>query len=714
MNRQTPKVAEPPAKPIPFPLIFERVLVGAVAALVVARPLVTGDDAGRLRLTSGGGPVSLNLCLLIVLVAAGAYRLAYTGSRPSRWDFMVAPLLLIGIGVTAFASSRLGDRDARPGLFISWEWIALGVAVYLVRRVTASTHDSHGLLNVLLASAVSIGGLGIYQWLASPIGLPTLDVAPPELRPELAGNDEFYPELNRPAGDLRPVRGTFDSPETLLMFMFLTLPAGLVIARAGRRTNRGRLLLFVPGVLTIAAAATLLGGAFDTQRRPWSSAFELIGQFPAFGVGPGNFTRMVSAAGHAHSAWLELAATTGLVALGLFAVAVAVAIWQAWPCRAPITDDTPPAATRWEFQLGGAAGLALGFVWAFGEMPAEAPSTEVFTLGAAAVFRAILWFAAFALLETARPSPKGLCKAILTGVAFVLIYGLVSEAPGRSTLLFPAFVLLAIAANLRGRLPERPDNRWAKPWRVIGILFALGLTIAYLVTACLPAWSTASAVRQARMASRHFPERDREVDRAPAGPMRANALIAARGYLLANIIFPLKDAAERDPQNAALWLEIARWQRPLLRYQFFTEPQRAGKLTLDMLETAERARRLDPNSPAANRNQFETLITFRRRAFTRDPELASALNYLRALIEQISYREPEQEVPLRYRVVQALLDRREDSGDVRAEVTTLLRLNREEGSPHGSLTPEQRADIIDRALRVIKNVPKEVGEEWKK
>src|SRR5262245_45323177 len=197
MNRQTAQVVAPPAKPIPLPILFERALVGAVAALVVARPLVTGDDPGRLRLTSGGGPVSFNLCVLIILVAAGVYRLAYARTRPARWDFLLVPLLLVGVGVFAFISSRLDDRYARPGLYMAWEWIALGAAVFLVRRVTANANDSRGLLNALLASAVSIAGLAIYQWLATHVGLPTLDVVSPDLRTDLAGNDEFYPELNR-------------------------------------------------------------------------------------------------------------------------------------------------------------------------------------------------------------------------------------------------------------------------------------------------------------------------------------------------------------------------------------------------------------------------------------------------------------------------------------------------------------------------------------
>ncbi len=415
MNRQAPLDLQLPARPIPISALLDRILVGAVAALVVARPLVTGADPGRLRLISGSGPVSFNLCLLIVLFLAGVWRLAYATTHPARCRMALTCLALVGIGVLAFISSRQGDRYARPGLFISWEWIAIAVAVFLTRRVTASANDSRGLLNVLLASAVSVGGLGVYQSLMAPLHLPSLDVVGPDLQSNLVGNDEFYPELNRPPFPPKATRGTFDSPATLLMFLFLTLPAALAIARAGRSIRRGRLLLFVPGILAIAAAAALLANPFDETSGAWSAARRLIEQYPLLGIGPGNFSRMVPNSSPPHSAWLGLAATTGMVALALFMTAVAVAIWQAWPVKASATTEGRPATTRWEFQLGGAAGLVLGFIWAFGEVPAEARASEVFTLGAAAVFRAILWFAAFGLLEMARPSSRSLGKAILVG-----------------------------------------------------------------------------------------------------------------------------------------------------------------------------------------------------------------------------------------------------------------------------------------------------------
>ena len=61
-------------------------------------------------------------------------------------------------------SVRSSDsRDARPGLFVAWEWVGLAVAAYLARWLTASATDSRGLINLVVASAVSVGGLAVYQ-----------------------------------------------------------------------------------------------------------------------------------------------------------------------------------------------------------------------------------------------------------------------------------------------------------------------------------------------------------------------------------------------------------------------------------------------------------------------------------------------------------------------------------------------------------------------
>jgi len=122
MNRQPVRPATPSKPSLPLPVLLDRALVGALAALVAARPLAAGDDPGRLRLTSGTGAVSFNLCVFVVLFGAVLYRAVSGGGRP-RWALV--PLLLAGVGVAAFWSSQLPDRYARPGLFVAWEWGAV-------------------------------------------------------------------------------------------------------------------------------------------------------------------------------------------------------------------------------------------------------------------------------------------------------------------------------------------------------------------------------------------------------------------------------------------------------------------------------------------------------------------------------------------------------------------------------------------------------------
>ena len=705
MNRSKPRIT-PPARlpaPVSIPVLLDRVLVGSLAALVVARPLVAGDDPCRLRLTSGGGPLSFILCVFLVLIGAIVWRIAFGRGRADWWA-VVVPLLLFGVGVAAFVSSQLTDRYARPGIFVAWDWVVLAAVAYLTRRVVPSVGDSRGLLNVLLATAFSVSGLAVYQSLSDRLGLPTTEIVVPADATSLAGDDEFYPELNRPAVSARSPRGTLDSAETLLVFILLLLPAGIAVCRIPAATRWSRWSLVIPLLLGAGAVAALLSWPFRSLPGNWSATIRLIEEHPLLGVGPGNLSRSAPDVLTPHSAWLGLAATAGLVGLGLFVLAVTVSICLSWPNRIPDLVDPPVAGTRWEFYLGGMAGLLLGFVWSTGEMPAEAPAREIFKLASAAILRAILWFASFALLETLRLTPRAMARAILVGVGLVLISGIVSDAAGLPTILFPMSVMLAIAMNLRAAEPMMAiEQKWTRPVLVTSSIAAAALTVAFLVTAALPAWGTASAVRQARMVSRRFAELHRWYETARPGLDRANAVTAARGYLLANIINPLQDAADRDPGNAALRLEVARWRRPLWQYQLFADPQDAVHVADNARKMAETAGQLDPHNLAAKRNLFEAFLLFRTSSTTLPSERIAALN---KLIGQIAEREPQSEVPLRYRVVRMLLDRGDSEG-VETEATTLLQLNRAEGSPHGRLTDEQEADVIERIKKLPKANPNE-------
>src|SRR5438270_2635290 len=328
MNRPNRPVP-PKSPPVPLSAVMDRVLVGAFAALVVARPLVAGDDPARLRLTDSGGPVSFNLFLMLVLIGFAVWRVAAGRGRPAGWA--VVPGLLAAVGVVAYGSSRLPDRYARPGLFVMWEWVGLAVAYYLARRLTASAADSRGVLNVLVASAVSVGGLGLYQAAADKLGLPPTDVVVPPTSAPLAGDDEFYPELNGPTDPPGQPRGPFDAPETLFIFLMLVLPAALAIAKARRTSAWGRWAVAVPLVMIAAAAVTLLLHPFGERGGRWSATFNLFAGHPLLGVGPGNIARELNGLPGADGAWLALAATTGIVGVGLFVAAVGVAVRRARP-----------------------------------------------------------------------------------------------------------------------------------------------------------------------------------------------------------------------------------------------------------------------------------------------------------------------------------------------------------------------------------------------
>jgi hypothetical protein len=244
---------------------------------------------------------------------------------------------------------------------------------------------------------------------------------------------------------------------------------------------------------------------------------------------------------------------------------------------------------------------------------------------------------------------------------------------------------------------------------VVRVIAVAGLAVAHLVTVALPAWATADAVRQARMASRLYPDRHREIERARSGPERATALTRARGFLIEGILIPLREAADRDPGNAALQLELARWRRPLWEYQLAAEPEngeKAARVADDIRRAGERARLLDPHNPAAQRSLFEALTLFRRNSGARAPERIAQLN---KRIELIAQRDPLQEVPLRFKVVQMLLDVREREDVIRPEITRLFELDREGG--HGQMTPEQRAELIEKAKAAMSDVPPIVLEE---
>ena len=698
----------PPPPPRSATVVVEKFLIGALAALVVARPLILGDDPGRLRLTSAAGPIWFDLAVWTLLSAYAAWRVI----TPRRHRLSPGLLLLLPMGLLLLppASGAYMHADR----WVRWEWLTLAPVFFLTRQLCVRPEDQRGLLNMILASALSIAAIGIIQGIGPLVGLPSTEIVLTDVHPGLAGDDEFQGRLNASVHSVGVVHGTLESPDNYIFFLFSSM---FIFFRFSDQCSF-RTRLVVVSVLTLAVVVAIN----HTPGQVWPlvsfsegwRVFRTIGGFS--GAGGANFSRVAEGENVASgSAMLSLTATLGIAVAVAWVMVSSLAVYYGLMSLAPKTrlpDDAEhntARGTRWEFYIGGIVGLLGGFVAMVGQMPAEAPVWEVNKVGGFAVIRGIVWLAAFGILEKTRISPARLRSGTSLGVLFTLVFGLQTEAMQSTTLLFLVTVLTAI-------LMIRPDegeqatgeNPWSRPLAVLALVVSVSILAYFFVTQAAPGLQTVSAVRQARMASRLYPHMELDIELANSKVEQATARVRTAGFLTNRIITPLKNASDRDPGNAALLLEVARWERALWRQLLHIDPGEAARLGKEILKSASKAATLDARNVAGEQAILEALFLYRRESNSKPAERLEAFNnHLARIVE----RQPELEVPYRYRMVTILLDAG-DSDGVEREIATLLRLNRDWESPHGMLSETQRQDVIERAKKMIKNPPKELLDEW--
>ncbi len=291
-----------------------------MTALIVARPLVAGDDPGRLHLTSGGGTLTLNLLTFLLLLAWASWRAWARERRPLAGPIVLG---LLGIGLATFVSAAGSDRYQHPGWYISWEWFTAATLFFLARQLAATPAALSGIASVLLASAVSLSAMAGYQELAREIGLPTGEPAPaPNIPQPLVGDDEFILPFNQSSPIHGTAKATFDRPESFAGLLLLLLPAGILAAYSSWRAGIiGKLILLIPLLLLTALALTvptILQISWEHRLAAWQKAWSLGMESLWKGIGPGNFSRRAGAdLLSPDNVWLGLFATAGIVALAL-------------------------------------------------------------------------------------------------------------------------------------------------------------------------------------------------------------------------------------------------------------------------------------------------------------------------------------------------------------------------------------------------------------
>jgi O-antigen ligase len=333
--------------------VLRRVLLVLVTALIVARPLVLGEDPGLLAPLSDPWGLVLSLLWLVAAFGWAVWRL-WSGEGSWRGGLVDAGLL--AVAGTMFLSAGIAARYQHPAWLIAWEWLILLVAFTVVRQLAVSAAEQRGLLAAVLATGVCVGTHAVYQNLFELPHNHELAANPDKLREELATRHNVYlepgsPELQAWTERMKMdnVFATFAHPNSLAGYLALLLPAFIGVLFVCWQTARPtwHLLLVAACVLTVAvglgfthsrgamyalllvAAAVLAlrwrtlpfklaagflagwvvlavlvylglrlgpgkvvaGQSLGLRLDYWAAAWKMIGDHPWLGVGPGNFGR---------------------------------------------------------------------------------------------------------------------------------------------------------------------------------------------------------------------------------------------------------------------------------------------------------------------------------------------------------------------------------------------------------------------------------------
>jgi tetratricopeptide (TPR) repeat protein len=252
--------------------LLRRIVLGFVTALIVARPLVLGEDPGWLVPFSG---IANPFLTVLWFLAAVGWALWRAWAPEARWDghWLEIPFAIL-VAIT-FVSAWTAHYQ-HPAFLIAWEWLIMLLAFGLVRRLARTALESRGLLAALLATGVSLGGYALYQYFVElprdRVAFADPEVLRRRIREQLDVNlaaDDPQLENWRKRISQDNAFATFTHPNSFAGFLALLLPSAVGLAIVSMRKALPPSLL--PGrareIIAWASVALLSAGLILTHSR---------------------------------------------------------------------------------------------------------------------------------------------------------------------------------------------------------------------------------------------------------------------------------------------------------------------------------------------------------------------------------------------------------------------------------------------------------------
>jgi hypothetical protein len=216
--------------------MWRRCVLGLVTALIVARPLVLGEDPGITSTLTNPSGLFLNVLWFVAAVGWGVWR-AWSGE--ATWRRSAVEAALAAVVVLVFVSVPGTDRYKHPATLIAWEWVVLLLSFCLVRQLARTRDDNQALLAVVVATGLSLAVYAIFQYTVELPRIRDSYLADAEALRQAVGPQMTLDDVNLEHMRRRiqedNVFATYAHPNSFAGYLALLFPSSIAWAVAGWR-----------------------------------------------------------------------------------------------------------------------------------------------------------------------------------------------------------------------------------------------------------------------------------------------------------------------------------------------------------------------------------------------------------------------------------------------------------------------------------------------